>query len=191
MSKRNFSYVEYGEPHAKRRKALIQQFPEIKKLMGYDPKQAIPVFIIVPIQLFIAHCFYSNYSTENTFVYWGTMLLFSYFVGSILMHWLAMAIHETSHFSVFKEKWQNQCLAIFANISIPVPMAMTFHKYHPLHHTFLGVDDIDSDLPEDFEVDLIGKSRPKKLLWWLFNPIFYVIRGAINSKPLKHDSIMW
>lgn len=35
--KRDFNYVEYGEPHAKRRKTLIKQFPEIKNLMGYDP----------------------------------------------------------------------------------------------------------------------------------------------------------
>lgn len=181
MSKRNFNYVEYGEPHAKRRKTLLQKHPEIKQLMGYDPKQAIPVFIIVPLQLFFAACFYHNYNPEHSLLYWGTMFLFSYFIGSILMHWLAMAIHETSHYAVFKEKWQNRYLAIFANISIPFPMAMTFHKYHPRHHTFLGVDDIDADLPQDFEVNLIGKSRPRKFFWWLFNPIFYLVRGVLNA----------
>lgn len=190
MQKRNFKYVEYGEPHAKRRRKLIQQYPEVKTLMGYDAKQAIPVFIIVPLQLFLANFFYTNYTKESSFLYWGSMFLFSYLVGSILMHWLAMAIHETSHYSIFKEKWQNQWLAIFANISILFPMAMTFHKYHPRHHTFLGVDDIDADLPQDYEVHLIGKSRLRKFFWWLFNPVFYAIRGALNSTKITRWEII-
>lgn len=181
MKNSNFQYVSYGEPHAKRRKILLQQYPAIKKLMGYDIKQAFPVFIIVPLQLFIAKYIDLNYG--STYITWWTVLLFVYFVGAILTHWLTMAVHETSHYLIFKRKWQNKCLAIFSNIPILFPFAMTFHKYHPRHHTFLGVDDIDADLPHEFEIKMIGSSRIKKFIWWLFNPFFYFVRGAINSTP--------
>jgi sphingolipid delta-4 desaturase len=187
MKKRpEFQYVETGEPHAIRRKEILKKYPEIRKLFGYDPRQAITTILVVLAQLGLAYFIPRWSASLNGFEKWSILIFSALLVGAVLNHWLAMAIHETSHHLMFKKASYNKALAIFANIPLLAPFAMSFHRYHINHHKHLGVDDKDDDLPHPYEAKCIDNKPLLKGTWLLFNHFFYLIRGiATARKPNK------
>ncbi len=166
-----FTYVDTPEPHVDRRKRLLAKYPSIRGLFGYDPWQGLTTMAAWSLHLGIA--WFVAYHAANV----PTLALASLLVGAVLSHWMAMTIHETSHNLVFRTPAANRALALVANIPMLVPFAMSFHRYHLQHHTHLGVDVADSDLPHPWEVKYIGHRRWAKALWLLFNNVFYTVRG--------------
>lgn len=187
MQASNSNHIDNKDSHTKRRARLLGKYPTIKNLMGYDVKQAIPVLIIVPLQIGLARYFSMVHHADNGCVgYWIILFLFIYLVGAILTHWLAMAIHETSHQLVFKHEWQNRCLALLANVPIVIPFAMSFHKYH--NHSVEEQECVDADLSESIAVSMTGTMRFKKILWWLLSPFFYLLRALLKAtKPNRWE----
>jgi sphingolipid delta-4 desaturase len=99
-----------------------------------------------------------------------------------------MTIHETTHNLVFPTSAQNIVLALFANVPMVLPVAMTFRRYHPTHHAQLGVRGRDTDLPHPLEVRFIGRSRALKAVWWFFYAFVYVARAAtFTSAPNRRE----
>jgi len=165
------------EMHARRRREILRAHPEIRKLFGIDRNIAWVTLAVVCAQLA------TTYAVVRADRWWLTIVV-AYFVGSILNHWLAMSIHETSHDLAFRSKLANKLLALFANGPFVFPMAMTFHRYHVEHHVLLGVEGEDTDLPVAFEQRMIGASRLRKFFWLLFYIVVYTARGLTFLRPL-------
>ncbi|MGB0521694.1 MAG: fatty acid desaturase [Flammeovirgaceae bacterium] len=174
-SKDKFYYSTLREPHFKRRKEILTQYPEVRKLFLKDPSLLYKLLFAVLIQLTIA-----VYSAD---ISWWMMLLLAITVGSTLVHVLVLGIHELVHHLAFKTPAYNNILAILVNFPIIFPYAMSFRIYHLEHHWNQGVEGIDTDIPTEQEA-LIFRGRFGKFIWIINQIIFYGIRPAL-VKPLK------
>lgn len=71
---------------------------------------------------------------------WPILLLAAYSFGGVINHSMTLAIHEISHSLAFghSRPKANRALAIFGNLIIGVPTAVTFKRYHLDHHRYQG-----------------------------------------------------
>lgn len=191
----DFVRKETPEPHAERRKRLLRTHPEIRKLYGYDRRTAWVTIAVVAVQFMLAAFITAERATGSIF---GSLLFvvpFAYLVGGTLSHWLSMSIHETSHRAAAKTAAGNTAVALFANLPMVLPVAMSFNRYHLDHHRKLGVLGEDTDLPTRWEVRFIGHSAWRKALWLLLHPIVYLARATTfakrpNGKELANIALM-
>lgn len=177
---KQFTEVDYREPHRDRRKAILKAHPEIKKMFRFDRRT-----ILVTVLVNVAHIGLAYLLGRYLTLGLGTVALVvasSFFIGAVLSHWLAMSIHECSHNLAAKKPLTNRLVSIFAGLGTLIPGAMTFHRYHIDHHTYLGVEDRDTDLAQKFEFNLIGNSTLRKAVTLLLFPALYMIRGCIFMK---------
>jgi sphingolipid 4-desaturase/C4-monooxygenase len=179
-----FEFQPGVEPHRERRRRLLREHPWIRDLFGVDRRTAAVTAAVWVLQLACASAFGRWVATSQTGLAEKILLLlvFAYGVGTLLAHWLAMTVHETSHHLVFKRPWLNKVLALFANIPLVFPMAMAFHRYHAAHHVHLGKPGLDTDLPTPWEARCIGSSRLKKFAWLSSLMAFYSYRGLLFSQ---------
>lgn len=183
VSTTSFSRVGTDEPHASRRKAILAKYPEIKDLYGPDIRLFYTMVAITLAQLGLA-----VYSTrlEST----ASWLFLCWSIGGTLTHWLSLGSHECSHNLAFKKTLYNELLGMFANLAQGIPSAITFKKYHLEHHYSQGVDDIDVDIPTDWE-GAVFDTRFKKVFWVILQPAFYAIRPLIIApKPACFKTIV-
>jgi sphingolipid delta-4 desaturase len=178
-----FEYHATVEPHHERRRRLLREHPWIRQLFGVDRKTAAVTAAVWVLQLACAGACGRWVATSEADLATKILvfLVFAYAVGTLLAHWLAMTVHETSHHLVFETRWLNKVLALFANIPLIFPIAMAFHRYHVAHHVHLGKPGLDTDLPTPWEAHYIGSSRLKKLVWLSILMAFYSYRGLLFS----------
>lgn len=172
VSRTDFEWVYTEEPHASRRKEILKKYPEIKQLMGHEPKMIPAVSILIVIQLI------SCYLIKDAS--WLTVVCLSYCIGGVINHALMLAIHEISHNLAFghSRPLANKILGMIANIPIGVPMSISFKKYHLEHHKYQGDDKMDTDIPSRIEAKLFCTTL-SKLIWVLLQPLFYSIRPLV------------
>ncbi|WP_420318948.1 fatty acid desaturase [Ekhidna sp.] len=186
-SKFKFERSMEDEPHFRRRMQMLKDHPEINQLFGYDSRSFFIIVLVVVTQFGIAWLF-QNQISDWTF---GKQLLVllpaSFFIGSLLNHWCAMFIHEAAHDLCARTPLANKLMALFANFPIINPLAMSFRRYHLKHHAWLGVEDMDRDLPSQFEVRLIRNNAFLKFIWLLLYPLFYVGRYLFSHHMKKPD----
>jgi sphingolipid delta-4 desaturase len=178
VSRTDFEWVYTEEPHATRRKEMLVKYPEMKKLMGSDPKFKYIVVVLVLLQL--AAC----YALKDHS--WPTIFVFAYFLGGTINHSLSLAIHEIAHNLAFghSRPFTNRLFGFFANLPIGVPVSISFKKYHLDHHRYQGDELIDVDIPSAFETKLFTRTF-HKFVWVILQPWFYSIRPFfVNPKPL-------
>jgi len=144
---KNFLYVNNEEPHANRRKQILQKYPEIRLLMKPEPMTKYIVLLSVLLQIVIAHMC----SELPLYLFVPA----AYTVGATLNHSLFLAIHEMSHNLAFETPAYNKILSVIANFPIGFPYCATFKDFHMEHHTCQGSDAIDTDVPSHFEGILI------------------------------------
>jgi len=113
---------------------------------------------------------------------WWGLLIAAYVVGAVANHALLVLIHECTHNLVWKGSRGNRILAIFANVPIIFPAAMSFRTYHLLHHKYQGDLEYDADLPGPTEARVVGNSSLRKTIWLLF---FFAIEGIVRPFRLK------
>ncbi|PHZ15596.1 infertile crescent-like protein [Rhizopus microsporus ATCC 52813] len=166
------------EPHLKRKHTILREHPEVEKLYGTDIRTLYVTIAITVIQLTIAYYFGRIYNPP-----WYIFALTAYFIGATLTGMIGVIIHEACHCLIFEKKWLNRYAGLLANVSLPVPIAQSFRRYHIEHHTWQGVEGMDPDLPLDWEKNLIRGNAFTKLLWILIYPVMYVVRGAV----MQHD----
>ncbi|MEQ9310700.1 MAG: fatty acid desaturase [Balneolaceae bacterium] len=173
----DFYWSDENEPHLERRKQILKKYPEVRELYGIDPKLKFKVIFLVIVQLTIAPFIFD--------LHWGLFLLISYVVGATITHSLFLAVHELSHNLAFKKKSRNNWLAIVANIPIVFPYAMSFRRYHLLHHSEQGHEHNDTDLPSSQEAGFF-KGLFGKLVWAINQIIVYGLRPLLVH-PKKMD----
>eukprot|EP00002_Diphylleia_rotans_P013663 TRINITY_DN2663_c0_g1_i2.p1 TRINITY_DN2663_c0_g1~~TRINITY_DN2663_c0_g1_i2.p1 ORF type:complete len:332 (-),score=43.11 TRINITY_DN2663_c0_g1_i2:237-1232(-) len=170
--KRNYYWSNKWEPHAARRKQILQAHPEIRDLKGPSIKTFFLSAFLIISQLAIAR-------ESGNLSLWvlGPVL---YIFGATANHTLSLAVHELSHGLCFHARWANRLLAMLCNLPQLVPSGASFRYYHLRHHTSQGVDGVDVDVPSVFEarvfVGPLGKA-----VWLLLQPLMYALRPLIVS----------
>jgi sphingolipid delta-4 desaturase len=178
LSRSDFQWVYSDEPHTTRRREMLQKYPAIKKLMGYDWRIAVQVFITVLIQLIMAILVRD--------LPWKFVWLLTYIISGTLNHSLSISFHEIGHNLAFgnHRPIANRILGYIANLPLCIPSSVTFKKYHIDHHKFQGDDTLDPDLPTYFEAWLF-QSRLGKVFYIIAQPLLYAVRPLLRvPKPV-------
>lgn len=177
VSRTDFEWVYTEEPHASRRKMILDKYPQIKSLFGYDPNFKYVASGMVLTQ-FVMLFVMKGQS-------WPVTLLVAYLFGGVINHSLSLAIHEIAHGLAFGHARPNanRYFGYFCNLPLGVPVFNSFKKYHLEHHRYQGDEVIDTDLPTLLEAKLFCTTFGK-LCWVILQPLFYMIRPLmVNPKP--------
>src|ERR1700754_3546040 len=169
MSQRtDFVYSVDQEPHRLRTKQILQQHPEVRKLIGKNKYTFFAVLGIVSAQCALAVAVKDQP--------WWVVIVVAYLLGAFADHSLFVMIHECAHHLLFKSRAANRLSGILANLPQLFPSSVSFERYHIKHHSFQGVHELDADLPNKWEAKLISNSFFGKALWLLFFPVFQLFR---------------
>ena len=155
----SWDVVAYPEPHLERTRTLLKTHPEVRSLFGHDRSTAGWVVSIVGLQVLIAWALRDQP--------WWAVVVAAYAVGALADHALWTLIHDCTHNLVFRKASHNAWLQILANLPIVFPAAISFRKYHLLHHRFQGDPELDADLASPLEARVVGNGTLRKALWLL------------------------
>jgi sphingolipid delta-4 desaturase len=176
MKENSFRFSAQAEPHRIRTLQILKQYPDVKKLMGKNPRTAFAILGLVGGMIGISFLVKDSP--------WWLVLLVAYGVGAFFNHALFVMIHECSHHLLFKNKALNRMAAIASNLPHIFPSAISFERYHIKHHSFQGVHELDADLPDFWEAKLFNNSVLGKAFWLFLFPVFQVIR-TFRLKEIK------
>jgi len=172
VSRTDFEWTESEEPHAGRRKEILEKYPQIKKLYGTDPnfKWIVAAMVLTQLgMLFLIPC-----------LPWMLTMGLAYCFGGVINHSLMLAIHEISHSRAFgyNKPTANRIAGILANLPIGIPFSVSFKKYHMEHHRYQGDEVLDTDIPTELEAKLFDTTMGK-MAWMFLQPFFYALRPMI------------
>lgn len=180
---------EDREPHARRRREIMNAHPEIRALFGHDRRTAAITYAVVAGQLGIAFAFQRLADAGSP---WGSLwmiVLTAYAIGAFAAKWSGVAIHESSHNLVYRTTRQNLLFSFIANIPVLVPSAIPFRRHHLAHHAAMGIPGRDNDLPTDHEVRVVGRSPIRKLVWLAFYVFFGTLARGFVRKPTRWELV--
>jgi sphingolipid delta-4 desaturase len=162
-----FSYSAEAEPHKARTQAILQEHPEVRKLIGRNPYSFVAIVGLVALQIAAA-----AWVTGRP---WWVLPLVAYTVGAMSNHALFVLIHECCHNLIFKRRILNRLAGCLADIPSGIATSVSFARYHLKHHSYQGVYELDADIPSEWEARLVGSSSIRKALWLALFPIFAAI----------------
>lgn len=152
--------------------------------MGYDPNFKYQVLLLMVIQFTLAYLM-KDFS-------WNIVFLVAYTIGGVINHALLLALHEISHNLAFghARPLHNRIFSLIVNFPIGVPCAISFKKYHLEHHRYQGDEELDVDLPTQFEARMFFNTATK-FVWVVLQPFFYSLRPMfVNPKnPLPLEMV--
>ncbi|KAJ6223371.1 hypothetical protein RDWZM_001916 [Blomia tropicalis] len=174
VTRHDFDWADDYHTHTRRRKAILEKYPQIRELMVYDPVFKWRVLSLVAIQII---SFYLLRNVQNVAI----LSILAYFFGGVINHSLTLAIHDISHNQAYGygRPLANRLFGMVANLPLGIPSSITFRKYHEDHHKYLGKV-ADTDVPTEWEGRFFNNT-PRKVLWLFLNPLFYAIRPMIVS----------
>ncbi len=174
----DYIYVDEPQVHAARRRIIAAAHPEVRSLVGPHWSTPVGIFAVVAAQVALSALFAD--------LPWWAILALAYVVGAVLNHALYVMIHECTHNLAFRPSWANKVMGMVCDIPLIIPSALSFRKYHMIHHRHLGELDMDPDLVTGWEARVVGNSAPRKALWLAF----FSISQAMRPTKLKHVK-MW
>jgi sphingolipid delta-4 desaturase len=162
-----FLWTDEAEPHAARRREMLEQHPEIRELYGPCPRTKYICTLLVLLQLSLC------YSLREA--PWWLIVVVAYLVGGVINQSLMLSIHELSHNLAFKKPVSNRLFGLFINLPLGVPVTAAFREYHLMHHTHQGTDGIDTDVPTRLEARWV-KGPVLKVIWLSMQGLAYGLR---------------
>jgi sphingolipid delta-4 desaturase len=185
----SFVRTTSSEPHRQNRLRYLAERPEVRALFGYDRRTALLTVPAVAVQLVIAAAA-QRFAAHHSWLATAALLgVAAYVIGAVLNHWSGVVIHEASHNLCAKTTAANRWIAIFANLPVIVPSAMSFRRHHWGHHRYLGIVGLDNDLPTRFEVERLGQCWLGKVLWLFTYPLFGTMARGYLRKPERWEVI--
>lgn len=169
-----------------RRRRILEQTPDFqKRLSGPDWKSKY-----IAAFLAICHMAVACRVHEAT---WKVYIATAYVVGATLTQSLFLAIHELSHDLMFRNTAANDAFAVLINTPLCFPFCVDFKRYHKLHHSRLGVQGVDTDLPSRFEVWLMRRGPASRFAWLCLQIVAYALRPlAVHPmKPTFKHLVSW
>jgi sphingolipid 4-desaturase/C4-monooxygenase len=164
----DFVHSEKQEPHRVRTRQILQQHPEMRKLIGKNPNTIFVILGLVAFQVALAWLLRDQS--------WWLIVAAAYLLGAFADHALFVMIHECAHHLLFKNRAANRWAGMIANMPQLFPSSISFERYHIKHHSFQGVHELDADLPNKWEAKLINNYFIGKVIWLLFYPVFQIFR---------------
>lgn len=179
VTREDFTWSKDDEPHAARRKEILKNHPDIKKLMVVDHWFKYEVTMLVFFQ------FAMTFLISHFNLSWLYVVITTYVVSGTANHALLLAIHEVAHNMAFGhlKPMRNRIFSLFANLPIGVPMALSFKKYHLEHHKYQGHEHIDTDIPTEMEAKMFTNTFGKAI-WMFLQPFFYALRPLFMNPKL-------
>ena len=169
MSQRtDFVHSAKQEPHRLRTRQILQQHPEVRKLIGKNHYTFFAILGIVGAQVALAWLLRGQS--------WWMIIGAAYLLGAFADHALFVMIHECAHHLLFKSRAANRLAGILANLPQLFPSSVSFERYHIKHHSFQGIHELDADLPNYWEAKLINNYFVGKVIWLLLYPVWQVFR---------------
>lgn len=165
-----FHVMDHNEPHAIRRRAILEKHPEIQTLFKREPYTSL--FFVISIHIIQTTLCYILYSSNWS---WPSIIIFALTIGAIFNHGLFVLIHDITHFNCFAQTKYNQLAAIFANLPQIIPSAIAFGRYHRDHHFYLGDPLLDPDIPTVIEIQFF-KTALRRISFIMLMPFFYALR---------------
>jgi sphingolipid delta-4 desaturase len=172
--KQDFTYVDEPPLHTIRRREIAARHPRVRELMVKNPLSALWIVLLVAAQWLVA----AQMPGASVWIIFATAILFGAFVN----HALYVMIHECTHSLVFRSARLNRVFGILCDFALVLPSAMGFHKYHLMHHRYLGQYEMDPDILSHGEARLIGNSAWRKALWVFLLPVSQALRPSKLSK---------
>ena len=158
---------------------MLAAHPELRELAGPAPVTALWTLGLVVAQIGLAVLVGSRS--------WMIWVPVAYLVGATIDHALWALIHDTCHNLVFRWRTANRFVAILANLPLVVPGAISFGKYHLLHHRHMGDLEFDAGIPGPTEARVIGRSGFAKAMW-IAGTIF--VQGIVRPSRLKRVTLL-
>lgn len=151
---------------------ILAKYPQVKSLMGHDPRIAIQCLAMVLIQLFMSYMVRS--------MSWLEIAVLAYVVGGTLNHSLSLGLHELAHNLAFgaHRPLLNRLVGFVANLPLGFAASVTFKKYHLDHHKYQGDEQMDTDLPTRLE-GILFSSPIGKFVFVVCMPFFYTLRPVL------------
>lgn len=171
---------QHWELHARRQKAILAEFPEVKKMYGHEWRTQFYAYACIITQFTLAYLSRDSYVRA---IVLGTV------IGPYVNAGVLCFMHEATHMLVFKNPAYNRLLSIATNVAMLVPISEIFRQHHFKHHRQLGNDEFDVDVPTDFEINLVGNSSVRKALWLAFNMIILPARSMMRL-PVHVDRFL-
>jgi sphingolipid delta-4 desaturase len=156
------------EPHLERTRQMLKDHPELDALFGPWRGTAVLLPLLVAAQLAAA------WALRDAGTGW--LLLAAWTVGAFVHHGLWVLLHECTHNLALLRPRANLLLSLVGNLPIVVPSAISFRRYHLLHHRFQGDPAWDADLPSPLERWLGDRGPLGKAAWLLLFPLLQVHR---------------
>jgi sphingolipid delta-4 desaturase len=169
--KAGFYQAADDQPHPARTRAILERHPEIRELFGRNPWTALICVLVVTFQIMLA-ALLGRLGPS----FWFLALLLAYGVGAFANHCLYVIIHDATHRLIFRARFANQLMAIFADLPNVVPGSVGFGLCHLKHHAFQGQYELDADIASDWEARLVGNRWHGKAFWMLVFPLFQLTR---------------
>ncbi|MFO1090481.1 MAG: fatty acid desaturase [Hyphomicrobiales bacterium] len=165
--------------HRTRAKQILKAHPEVRKLISRNPWTLAVIVGVTALQFLIAWLVKDQP--------WWVIVLVAFFIGAFANHSLFVMIHEATHRLIFKSLWANRLAGILCNFAQLAPSFTPFERAHLRHHTYLGVEHYDADLPPDWEIKLFNRSAFGRAMWILSMPLLQSLRPLFIKEGNEVD----